>query len=318
MLERAAGFPCAPVAGADRVNIGLRVEVHTYVGTRDGLVPLVDLLKANDAGATFLFTLGPDRSGAQLRNYLLGRLIRREADALLRSYSWRALLHGWLLPTPRLARRCAEAMRAVRAAGFEVGIHAYDRTRWLAEALAADGAWTRKEMEHAQCAFRDVFGEEANVHGAAGWRMNRNAFRLTQLLGFGYATDTRGVEPFVPVWQAELIACPQLPTSLPTLDEVMRLGNCSAEAAADVILERSADTAGGGHVYTLRVEMEGMRHLRVFERMLQTWKGRGDRLLCLADYFDELPHKNLRRHEVGIDAIAGGAQAAVQQAEFLL
>lgn len=300
------------------MNIGLRVEVHTFVGARDGLAPLLDLLRAHSAGATFLFTLGPDRSGRQVRNYLLGRLLRREPDALLKSYPKRALLHGWLLPTPQIARRCAGALRAVREAGFEVGIHAWDRTGWLERAIEADGAWTRREMQRAQAAFRDVFGEEANVHGAPGWRMNRNAFRLTQQLGFGYGSDTRGVDPFVPVWQAELMACPQLPTSLPTLDEVMRLGNGSAEAAADAILERSADTAGGGHVYTLRVEMEGMRHARVFERMLETWCERGNRLLCLSDYFDELPHKNLRRHEVGIDLLPGGGQAAVQQAEFLL
>lgn len=300
------------------MNIGLRVEVHTFVGTRDGLAALVDLLQAHDAGATFLFTLGPDGSGRQVRDYLLGRLLRRERNELLRSYSRRALLHGWLLPTPHIARSCAQAMRAVREAGFEVGIHAYDRAAWMARALEADAAWTRREMERAQAAFREVFGEDANVHGAAGWRMNRNAFRLTQLLGFGYGSDTRGVEPFVPVWQAEMVACPQLPTSLPTLDEVMRLRNDSAEAAADALLERSADTAGGGHVYTLRVEMEGMRHARVLERMLQTWKGRGDKLLCLADWFDALPHKNLRRHEVGIDIVPGGGRAAVQQAEFLL
>jgi len=300
------------------VNIGLRIEVHTFVGTRDGLTPLADLLKAHDAGATFLFSLGPDHSGRQIRDYLLGRLLRRERDPLIGAYAKRALLHGWLLPTPHVARRCAAAMRAVREAGFEVGIHAYDRTDWIDHALAADGAWSRREMGRAQAAFREVFGEDANVHGAPGWRMNRNAFRLTQQLGFGYGSDTRGVDAFVPVWQAEMVACPQLPTSLPTLDEVMRLGNGSAEAAADAILERSADSAGGGHVYTARVELEGMRHPRVFERMLQTWKGRGDRLLCLADYFDELPHKNLRRHEVGIDALPGGREAVVQRAEFLL
>ena len=300
------------------MNVGLRIEVHTFAGTRDGLAPLVDLLKAHEAGATFLFTLGPDGSGRQIRRHLLERLLRRERSALLQSYSKRALLHGWLLPTPNIARRCAEAMRVVRDMGFEVGIHAYDRAGWEALALHADGAWTRREMERARSAFREVFGEEANVHGAPGWRMNRNAFRLTQQLGFGYGSDTRGVDPFVPVWQAELIACRQLPTSLPTLDEVMRLGNGSAESAAEVILARSADTAGGGHVYTLRVEMEGMRHVRVFEHMLQVWQGRGDRLLCLADYFEELPHKNLRRHEVGIDTLPGGEQAAVQQAEFLL
>jgi hypothetical protein len=49
--------------------------------------------------------------------------------------------------------------------------------------------------------------------------MNREAFRLTQRMGFVYASDTRGTHPFLPVIKAEIVACPQYPTTLPTLDE---------------------------------------------------------------------------------------------------
>ena len=47
-------------------------------------------------------------------------------------------------------------------------------------------------MELACNRFRDIFATDARVHGAAGWQMNHHAYRLTQLLGFAYCSDTRG------------------------------------------------------------------------------------------------------------------------------
>jgi undecaprenyl phosphate-alpha-L-ara4FN deformylase len=51
--------------------------------------------------------------------------------------------------------------------------------------------------------------------------MNRHALRLTQRLGFCYASDCRGKFPFIPVIDGEIVLCPQLPTTLPTLDELL-------------------------------------------------------------------------------------------------
>ena len=85
------------------------------------------------------------------------------------------------------------------------------------------------------------------MHGAAGWQMNRHAYRLTQLLGFGYCSDTRGSQPFVPIYQAEIVACPQLPTTLPTLDELIGMDGIDADNVADHLLRaeprRACDAA---------------------------------------------------------------------------
>ena len=59
------------------------------------------------------------------------------------------------------------------------------------------------------------------VHGAAGWQVNRYVPALEQELGFPYASDTRGAGPFVPVVGGAVVAVPQLPTTLPTLDELI-------------------------------------------------------------------------------------------------
>jgi peptidoglycan/xylan/chitin deacetylase (PgdA/CDA1 family) len=300
------------------LNIALKINVATYRGTRDGVPALMEVLKQHGAGATFLFSLGPDHTGRAIRRLFQPGFLRKiRRTAAISRYGFPTLFYGTLLPGPDIGRRCADVMRAVRDAGFEVGIHAWDPTQWHDKAARADEDWTRREMERARERFREIFGTDAQVHGAAGWQMNRHAYRLTQSLGFGYSSDTRGERPYVPVYQAEVIACPQLPTTLPTLDEVIG-GGMTVEQAADHILQCSRDSLDSGHVYTVRAEVEGQKLRPVFEQMLSAWAAEGHRLLSLSDYFEALPDRNLPRYEVGTSATPGhSGTVAMQGGEFL-
>ena len=181
------------------MNIALKINVSTYRGTRDGVPALVELLQQHGAGATFLFSLGPDHTGRAVRRLFRPGFLRRiRRTAAISRYGFPTLVYGTLLPGPDIGRRCADVMRGVREAGFETGILAWDPTRWHDHVAGADEAWTRAEMERARERYREIFGEDARVHGAAGWQMNRHAYRLTQSLGFDYCSDTRGTSPFVP------------------------------------------------------------------------------------------------------------------------
>src|SRR6266571_5200469 len=97
----------------------------------------------------------------------------------------------------------------------------WDHVRWQDGVAGADAAWTENELGRARERFIEVFAAAPRSHGAAGWQMNRHALRLTQRLDFAYASDTRGTRPFVPVCDGEIVLCPQLPTTLPTLDELI-------------------------------------------------------------------------------------------------
>jgi peptidoglycan/xylan/chitin deacetylase (PgdA/CDA1 family) len=301
------------------VNIGLKIDVDTYRGTRKGVPALMALLKKHEAGASFLFNLGPDHTGRAIgRLFRRGFLRKAWRTSALSHYGLITSLRGTLLPGVDIGRRCADLMRSVRDAGFEVGIHSYDHVRWQDGVAQADAAWTRRELERACQRFRDIFGAEPRVHGAAGWRMNRHAYRLTQGLGFGYCSDTRGTQPFVPLYQAEIIACPQLPTTLPTLDELIGTDGITRDNVADHILQHSRNGLNSGHVYTARAELEGIKLAPAFERLLQGWREMGCRVLSLADYFDALPDKNLPRHEVAIGTVPGRSEyVALQGEEFL-
>ena len=301
------------------MNLALKIDVDTYRGTREGVPRLVELLRRHGAGATFLFSLGKDHTGRAIKRvFRRGFLSKVRRTSVLSHYGVTTLMYGTVLPGPDIGQRCGDLMRQVRDDGFEVGIHTYDHVRWQDHVAGQGAAWTRREMELASARFRDIFGEDPRVHGAAGWQMNRHAYRLTQLLGFGYCSDTRGTQPFVPVYNAEIVACPQLPTTLPTLDEVLGVDGIDAENVADHIVQRSRDPLPSGHVFTLHAELEGMKLASVFERMLEGWRGLGYRLVSLGDYFDTLSDKNLPRHEVTVGEVPGrSGTLALQGPEFL-
>jgi len=49
------------------VKLGLKIDVDTLRGSREGVPRLVQALRARGAGATFLFSLGPDHTGRAIR-----------------------------------------------------------------------------------------------------------------------------------------------------------------------------------------------------------------------------------------------------------
>jgi peptidoglycan/xylan/chitin deacetylase (PgdA/CDA1 family) len=291
------------------VKLGLRIEVATLRGTRKAVPRLAATLKEAQAGATFLFSLGPDHTGRALGS--LPRVPR------LKCYGPAALLSGTLLPGADIGRRSAETMRSVRAEGFEAGILAYDRVRWLTRVAGASEAWTAAAMQRARERYQEIFGTSALTHGAPGWRMNRYAFRYTQRLGFQHCSDTRGTGPFIPVLRGEIVSCPQLPTTLPTLDELLAEGVTPDEAVRR-LLDASRNPAPTGHVYALRAEVEGTVFTPALRALLAGWHALGYHVVSLRDYAAGLNLSRLPRRIVSEQPLPGARGAvATEGKEFL-
>ena len=146
-------------------------------------------------------------------------------------------------------------MRSVSRAGHEVGIHCHDHAKWQDQVAGKDEAWTRREMERAQDAFERVFGRPARVHGAAGWQLNAHTLLLEERMGLDYASDTRGSHPFYPELRGTRSSCPQIPTTLPTLDELLGRGGITAENAHEHVYAETLRRPVPGQVYTLHAEL---------------------------------------------------------------
>ncbi|MBU1690445.1 MAG: 4-deoxy-4-formamido-L-arabinose-phosphoundecaprenol deformylase [Gammaproteobacteria bacterium] len=301
------------------MKLALKIDVDTYRGTREGVPRLVEILKKHQAGATFLFSLGTDHTGRAIKRvFRPGFMKKVSRTSVLEHYGLKTLMYGTLLPGPNIGKRCAQIMQTVRDDGFEVGIHCYDHIRWQDYVSKKDAAWTAREMKLACDRFVKIFGEPAKVHGAAGWQMNVHALRLEQRLGFDYCSDTRGTHPFIPMWNAEIVACPQLPTTLPTLDELIGVGDITPDNVAQHLLSLTETPPPCGHVYTLHAELEGMKLANVFDELLTGWKEQGYELVSLKDYFASLELDELPRHEVVMEEIPGRSGVlAFQSDEFL-
>jgi undecaprenyl phosphate-alpha-L-ara4FN deformylase len=298
--------------------LALKIDVDTLRGTREGVPNLVMLLKKHGADATFLFSLGPDNTGRAIRRvFRPGFFGKVRRTSVVRHYGVKTLLYGTVLPGPDIGRRAGDVMRATRDAGFEVGIHTWDHIRWQDGVAAANAAWTHAEMQRACDRYTDIFGTAPLAHGAAGWQMNVHALRLTQRLGFEYCSDGRGAHPHLPVWNGELIRCPQLPTTLPTLDELVGRDGITEGNVAAHLLERTREEVPS-HVYTLHAELEGMRLAPAFEQLLAGWKAQGWRLVSMRTLLGTLEPLALPRCEVGPGAVDGrSGTLLLQGGEFL-
>lgn len=287
-------------------QIALKIDVDTYRGTREGVPRLVDVLKRYKAGATFFFTLGPDHMGRAIgRVFRPGYLKKVSRMSVVEHYGIKTLLYGTLLPGPDIGKKCADIMRGVRDAGFEVGVHCFDHIRWQDQVAGKDVEWTRCELQRAVDRYVEIFGVAPHAHAAAGWQMNRHALRLMQRMGFDYSSDTRGTHPFIPTWQAEIVACPQLPTTLPTLDELINRDGITLDNVAQHLLKLTAAAPDTGHVYTLHAELEGGKWMPIFEELLQGWQAQGYELVSMQQYLQALQAVALPRHEIVMREIEG-------------
>ena len=287
-------------------QLALKIDVDTYRGTREGVPRLVEVLQRYNAQATFFFSLGLDHTGRAIKRvFRPGFIGKVSRTSVVEHYGIKTLLYGTLLPSPDIGMKCADIMRMVKVAGFETGIHCYDHIRWQDYVAGRNAEWTRKELQLAVDRYTEIFGEPPHAHAAAGWQMNRHALRLMQQLGFKYSSDTRGRHPFIPTWQAEIIACPQLPTTLPTLDELMNRDGITLDNIAEHILKLTEAPAPTGHVYTLHAELEGGKWLPIFEQLLQGWKAQGYELVSMEQYLEALDVDMLPHHEVVMREVEG-------------
>jgi peptidoglycan/xylan/chitin deacetylase (PgdA/CDA1 family) len=283
-------------------RLAIKVDVDTDRGTREGVPPLARLLAERGIRATFLFALGPDNTGRAIRRiFRPGFFAKVSRTSVVSVYGWRTLLNGVLWPGPDIAARNVEALHIVREQGHELGIHCWDHVRWqdgLARMSERDVA---TDVEKSCATFRRVFGFDARTAGAAGWQADAKSLAVYDGAGFDYASDARGRSPFFPRVAGQLFATLQIPTTLPTLDELLGRPDYPLDRLVDVY--RRLLVPGELNVLTVHAELEGMSYRGWFETLIDTLAGDGVTTTLLAD---EAKTCTARRAEVPIcDLIQG-------------
>jgi undecaprenyl phosphate-alpha-L-ara4FN deformylase len=300
----------------ENARIGLKVDVDTLRGTREGVPRLTALLKKHGLQATFYFSVGPDNTGRALRRVFRKGFAKKVArTSVVKHYGIKTLMYGVLLPGPHIGLRAGGVMRGVHEAGFEVGLHTFDHVRWQDYVANASPAWTRTEFERGIQAFKQVFGFAPASHAAAGWQINAHGLELEREYGFKFASDTRGRTPFWPALPGGGPSCLQLPTTLPTFDELLGQRGVDESNIAQNLFERSLAQAGGGfQVFTLHAELEGMLLLEAFDALLQRWRAAGARLCSMGELHAQIQTEALPHQPVLMGEVAGRSGLLAVQA----
>lgn len=249
------------------LRLALKIDVDTDRGTRLGVPNLLADLRTAGVPATFLFSLGPDQTGRAItRVFRPGFLQKIGRTSILELYGMRTLLNGTLLPAPHIGRRNETTMRQVRAAGFEIGIHCYNHYRWQDYVHTMSRAAVATEFTSARTEFRRIFGTEAVTAGAAGWQANAHSRDAYDRAGLLYASDTRGETPFFARLEGRTFATLEIPSTLPTLDELLGRPEYPTPRLVPHLL--SLLRPNTLNVYTLHAEIEGMGRRAIFQNFL--------------------------------------------------
>jgi undecaprenyl phosphate-alpha-L-ara4FN deformylase len=268
-------------------DLAIKIDVDTDRGTRIGVSNLLDLFDEFGIKATFLFSLGPDNTGRAIKRIFRPGFLRKVSrTSVISTYGIRTLLNGVLLPGPHVGRRNEGVMRLARSKGHEVGIHCYDHIRWQDGLATMTRDEVFEEFGKARLEFERIFDERAKTATAAGWQVNTYSLAAYDDAGLLYAGDARGRHPFFPRVQSTVYKTMQIPTTLPTLDELLGRPEYPENRLADHYL--SLLRPDSLNVLTIHAELEGMRNLRLFHSLLKRIGMHGVQIVRLDDRAREL------------------------------
>ena len=267
--------------------LAIKIDVDTDRGTRIGVPNLLALFNEFGIKATFLFSLGPDNTGRAIKRiFRPGFLGKVSRTSVVSTYGLRTLMNGVLLPGPHIGKRNENAMRAARDTGHETGIHCYDHIRWQDGLAKMNRDEVQDEFNRARREFERIFGKAANAAGSAGWQANAFSLEVYDASGLRYGSDCRGTHPFFPRANGIVFHTLQIPTTLPTLDELMGRPEYPQERIVEHYLTLLA--SGETNILTIHAELEGMNHLPLFRSFLKALADRGVRLTTLDDLAQSL------------------------------
>lgn len=263
--------------------LGLRIDVDTHEGMREGVPKLLELLKAAGVKGTFYLAMGPDRSGLAIFNVLtrpgfLAKMLRSGAPKV---YSMRTMLSGTLLPSRMVASAFPEIAKRAEAEGHETGVHAWDHRLWQDKLDKFPEEKVILELERAAESYEATLGHKPRTFAAPAWFCSNESIRHQEKMGLLYASDCRGMDPYFPVLDGRTMKTPQVPATLPTLDEALGLTDKDAPSFFDRMLDEVRP--GEWPVLTIHAELEGGPYAQAFAAFLEKAKTRGIEVLPLKD-----------------------------------
>ena len=283
-------------------RLAIKVDVDTLRGYLEGVPRMLALFKRQGIRASIFFSFGPDNSGKAIRRIFrpgfISKMMRTKAPS---TYGLKTLMYGTLLPAPLIVPSDPAVVRRASEDGHEVGVHAWDHV-YVQDCLERISKEEYLSLyRKAEALYKDICGRKPTEIAAPGWQLSHAVLEAEQELGLAYASDVRGYSPFMPVFEGVEYGVPQIPTTLPTMDEIYGLPGINDVTIPKAWLDGMDKE---WNVLTVHAEMEGISKLTVFENFLNMAKALGTEFHTLGEYAREA---SLPRGEIVMGTLTGRA-----------
>lgn len=295
-------------------TIALKIDANTYVGTRDGIPRILDILGHRGIRGTFYFAMGPDNTAKAIRRIITQRGFLRAAARLGTPslYGMRTLLSGILIPPPLIGAKRSDTIRQTVAAGHEVGTHGWDHVKWHDLLPWIPKNMLALELGRACALFEEVLGRRVKTVAAPGWQASADSLEIQDAMYLSYASDCRGSCPFLPVMEGRQFTTLQVPTTMPTLDELIVGREATRQNGAECLM---AHIRPGLNVHTIQAEIEGGKMAYCFEEFIKRLQETGARFVTLGEAAEEARQKEILRCVVTMAEIPGRPGKVAVQGE---
>lgn len=265
-------------------KLAIKVDVDTLRGYTQGVPRLLDLFKKHALHASIFFSFGPDNSGKAIRRIFrkgfISKMIRTKAPS---TYGLKTLMYGTLLPPPLIVPKAPDIFVRASDEGHDCGIHAWDHVYIQDNLLHISKSEFRSLFENASELFEKLSGEKPRSYAAPGWQISGVSLGVQQDIGMDYCSDTRGHCPFLPVFGGKEYSVVQIPTTMPTMDEIYGLPGINDDTMPSYWMDGMDKE---WNVLTVHAEMEGMSKLGVLDRFITMAKRFDTGFYTLRDYFE--------------------------------
>lgn len=280
---------------ADDATLVLKTDVDTLLGYREGVPRLLEIFRSRKVKASFFFSFGPDNSGKAIRRIFrrgfLSKMLRTRAPS---TYGLKTLLYGTILPAPSIVPSEPGIFIRTGEEGHDCGIHCWDHVKWQDRLPFLSRDEIRDDFSRAMELFERYSGKRARSCAAPGWQVTPASLSVQDGLEFEYCSDVRGTgHPFRPRMGGVEFRTVQIPTTLPTMDELLGRDGLAGEKLVDCYMELLRP---GLNVLTIHAEMEGRRQGAIFERILEKCLQRGILFRTLNDIALEMRTKQSPVH----------------------
>ena len=272
--------------------LGLKIDVDTYWGMKQGVPSLLRTLGELGVKGTFYLSIGPDASGRAIlqliRNPLfLKKMCRTNAVGL---YGLRTALYGTLLPSPMIALSFPEIVKDIIAQGHEAQFHAWDHRRWQDELPDRPPEWIREWFRRGVEGFTKLTGYAPASFGAPAWLIDDRVMEIIKEYKFAYLSCTRAADLFI----HENCGIVEIPSGLPCLEET------GADDFAEIII--GLLKPGGMHVLPIHAEVEGGIYQENFAQLMVRIMEMGYEIVPLHKINETLKRDTLpvRKHRLAL------------------